>query len=1607
MATRTGTTLNDHLEGTDDDDELRGLGGNDVLIGYAGADLLYGGAGNDYLDGGSGPDTMYGGAGDDTYIVDRGRPLNPTTAVSLRGDSGAYIFQGALAFAPASGTLDTYVGDASQDGVADTVRIIYSGASGWFTLTVSSAALGTNLETGSYADARRYVDGHAVLDFAMNYKGQNEVFGNFTINDIVVDYSSGSAVLAEFSVTFEQHSESPTAPAVYGTISYNYSTLFTRDAVSELPGEGNDTVRSSIDYVLGADVENLVLTGSAVKGTGNALSNSLTGNARDNTLDGGAGADTMAGGAGNDIYIVDSRGDIVDEKIGEGTDLVMSSVSHALAAHVEDLTLTGGGAIDGAGNSLDNFIRGNGAANKLYGGAGQDILNGGAGADRMEGGLGDDTYLVDNAGDLVVEKSDEGSDTVLSLITWTLADHLEVLRLSGAAAVNGTGNALNNVVIGNAAANRLVGGDGSDILDGRAGSDIMYGGQGDDVYHVDSLGDIVSEAGGDGVDTVVSAVSTSLGSAFENLTLTGTAAIQGTGNARDNVLKGNAAANTLRGGEGDDLIDGGAGVDTLLGGNGDDTYVVDSIADIVAEATGQGADLVRSSVSFTLPGNVESLTLTGSAAINGTGNVLANRLIGNAAANVLDGSAGADSMAGGAGDDTYIVERIADAVYEGIDQGVDAVKSSISYTLGSHVENLTLMGAGAINGTGNDLDNVLAGNRAANVLTGGAGNDSYWVDGLDTVVERAGEGIDIVRSSASFTLGAHLENLTLGGVDAINGTGNAQDNVLVGNAAANVLVGGQGNDILDGAAGMDTMKGGAGDDTYVVRDGDFTNAATRLRLGGWGAPAFVFEPQDGRLWLSASDADRDGLADAVSFHFRQDPPAGYHFGSLQLTTYGVGRNFEPGFYDDAVRPAFGGPGHPGLDLDGSVIGFTEIAGSFTVHEALFDYGGALPMLLRFSADFEIAASPNPAAGSLRYNASGAGVVPEAVVELVDEGVDTVRSFIDYVLPSNVENLVLVGAGSVSGRGNALANRITGNSGGNWLDGGAGADVLTGGAGDDTYIVQDAGDTVLESAGEGFDRVISSRTYTLGANVENLILTGTSAINGTGNALDNGLTGNSAANVLRGGLGDDTYVIDALDTVIENTGQGLDTVKSFSSATLGMNVENLMLLGRAHLSGTGNELSNAITGNAGNNVLDGRGGNDRLYGGTGDDTYIVGDGDYVSENFQEGTDLVLSSVGYYMTPSVENLTLTGTDSNYAIGNDLANVITGNAGDNLIDGRAGTDTLIGGDGDDFYVVDSNVGSPTASLSLFGEPGAYVVQGPLDFTQADGTFTVSASDLNSDGQADTLRLTYLDDGGYSGNWFYLDVSTARLGVNFAPGFYPDAQRAAFAEPGHPGLDFSGNGMGNNQVYGNFTINAAEFDYSSGVPVLTDFSVQFEQHGETRTAPAVYGTFEYTVQIQTDAVVEQLNQGNDTVDSSASYVLPDNVENLALSGFGPSSGTGNALDNVIRGNDASNRLTGGLGSDTFAYGVYGTAPDTITDFATGAGGDKLDLRDLLWGYSVNASNIADFVQLTGGASRTEVAVDRNGVGGDFVMLATLENVALSASLLNDLLANGNLIVA
>jgi hypothetical protein len=338
-------------------------------------------------------------------------------------------------------------------------------------------------------------------------------------------------------------------------------------------------------------------------------------------LNGGLGSDTLIGGLGNDTYTVDNVGDIVTETstLATETDTVNSSVTYTLSANIERLTLTGTANINGTGNTLANTLTGNIANNILDGGDGNDILNGGVGIDTLIGGLGNDTYTVDNVADIVTETSTLATeiDTVNSSVTYTLSANVERLTLTGTANINGTGNTLANTLTGNTGNNILDGGDGNDSLNGGVGIDTLIGGLGNDTYTVDNVGDIVTETStlATEIDTVNSSVTYTLSPTIERLTLTGTANIDGTGNALANTLTGNSGNNILTGNGGNDVLTGNSGSDILVGGTGNDSLYLgsDTVTDTVNYASGDGADTVY---NFVRGAGGDILKFTGITAID-------------------------------------------------------------------------------------------------------------------------------------------------------------------------------------------------------------------------------------------------------------------------------------------------------------------------------------------------------------------------------------------------------------------------------------------------------------------------------------------------------------------------------------------------------------------------------------------------------------------------------------------------------------------------------------------------------------------------------------------------------------------------------------------------------------------------------------------------------------------------------------------------------------------------------------------------------------------------------------------------------------------------------
>ena len=1536
---------------------LIGNDGNNTLSGLAGNDTLTGGAGNDILDGGAGTDSMDGGEGSDRYVV----ALSGDHAVAEFSDSGASGTDEVRFTSTAASTLTLFAGDTGIE------KVVVGTGTDPDAVTTGTTALNVNASAVSSA---LWIIGN---------DGANSLTG--TVGDDSLEGGKGNDTLTGGSGNDSMAG---------GDGNDLYVVESAGDVVTELVTAGTDTVQSSITYTLEdkVNIEHLTLTGSAaIDGTGNSVANlligndgnniltglagndSLTGGAGNDTLDGGDGNDSMTGGQGNDTYVVGSTIDVVTESSSAGTDTVESSITYTLGANVENLALSGSDDINGTGNTLANVMIGNSGNNILTGLAGNDTLDGGAGNDILEGGAGNDTYVVDSAGDFVTESASAGTDTVQSSITYTLADktNIENLILTGSEAVNGTGRTiLASLLIGNSGDNILTGGSGNDTIDGGGGNDTLIGGGGNDTYILHG-GEIIDNSSG-GPVTVQSSVTYTLGDGIQNLTLTGSDNIDGTGNTLANVLIGNSGDNrlsglggsdTLNGGAGNDTLDGGDGNDSMAGALGNDTYVVNSTSDVVTEAASAGTDTVESGITYTLGANVENLTLTGSDNINGTGNTLANLLIGNDGNNILtglagndtlDGGVGNDNMIGGAGDDTYVVDSALDDVTESASAGTDTVQSSITYTLGDNVENLTLTGSDNIDGTGNTLANLLVGNDGSNnlsgdigndtliggegndTLLGGLGNDTYVVDSLSDVITDSA-GTDSVQSSITYTLvdNVNIENLTLTGSAAIDGTGNSVVNVLTGNDGDNrlsglggndTLNGGAGNDTLDGGDGNDSMAGGLGNDTYVVGSTidvvtESSSAGTdtvessitytlganieKLSLMGTSPVNGTGNTLDNLLigndhnnilsGLAGNDTIQGGLGndnldggignDSVDGEADNDTVAG-----------GVGNDTLTGGAGDDILD--GGAGNDSIDGgEGSDRYVVALAGDHTAAE-FSDSGASGTDEVRFTST---------AAGTLTLFAGDTGI------ENVVIGTGTAPLAVTTATTALNVNASLV----------ASALSITGNAGANSLTGTGSADTLDGGGGNDTLIGGDGNDTLLGGLGN--------------------------------DSLSGGLGDDSMA----GGDGNDMYVVDSTSDVVTDSA-GTDTVQSSVDWTLEpTNVENLTLLGTA-LIGTGNTLANVLIGNSGDNILSGLGGNDTLDGGAGNDsldggdgndsmtgglgndTYVVGSAsDVVTEAASAGTDTVESSITYTLGANVENLTLMGTSPVNGTGNTLANLLIGNDLSNILSGLAGNDTLTGGLGND--ILDGGAGND----SMDGEAASdlYIVALAGDHTAAE--FSDSGASGTDEVRftstaASTLTLFAGDTGIESvviGTGTGVAVTTATTALNVNASAVTTAlsiigNAGANSLTGTGSADTLDGGGGNDTLIGgdgNDTLLGGLGNDSLSGGLGDDSMVGGD------------GNDMYVVDSASDVMTD--SAGTDTVQSSITYTLEDNIENLTMTGSDAVDGTGNTLTNVMIGNDLNNILSGLAGNDSLIGGggddslIGGVDNDTLDG---GAGNDTLD---------------------------------------------------------------------
>jgi Ca2+-binding RTX toxin-like protein len=1266
----------------------------------------------------------------------------------------------------------------------------------------------------------------------------------------------------------------------------------------------------------------------------------LNGFGGNDTLNGGIGEDTMNGGAGDDVYVVDSAGDVVNERSGGvdqgGVDQVQAFVSFTLGDDFENLILQGMSDLNGTGNAKDNIIQGNAGNNRLLGLGGNDSILGGLGDDTLDGGAGDDGVFGGG-----------GNDSVI-------------------------GGAGNDRLYGEAGDDRLEGGAGNDTLEGGAGGDVMLGGAGDDEYVVEQSTDQVVETAGEGTDTVRAAASFDAGASnsieiINTVNQAATTAIDLSATDQDNELRGNDGANTLlgrggndllhgfggndrlEGGSGNDTLFGGDGQDTMLGGAGNDQYVVGQIGDVVIELAGGGSDTVRAEASFDAGAGseIEFISTTDqllTTALNIFATDTDNEIRGNNGSNELRGRGGNDLLLGYLGDDRLFGGAGNDSLFAG--EGNDYLDGGTGNdNLQGDAGNDTLLG-------GDDND-IAFGSAGDDSIQGGAGNDRLeGQDGNDTV--RGDAGADSMfggLGNDSLAGGADADSLQGNdGDDTLQGDGG--NDTLYGGAGRDLLEGGGGNDILRGEAGVDTLDGGAGDDRlYGGSSTDPDNGG--LMRGGAGDDSYFVDAAN----MIVTEAAGEGY-DTVRTTVDVTLAAGSAVEMLRAT-------YQSSTYD--------------LNLGGS-----DIANQLRGNEGanILRGGGGNDTMRGFGGDDV-------------YYVDSAG---DVVVEAAGAGNDTILTEVSYTLGSTVfvETLQAVPAASLvnvrlAGNGNdniivgAYGNdSLIGNDGNDTLAGSDGNDTISGGAGTDTMVLDMASTEVTATAGAtsfllqsltGTDFVYNNveflqftdvtLTYAqasvLVTTIDLLIdlagddsLTGTAGndklnggagndtlsglggndtltgddgmdtlIGGAGNdALYSGIgAGNGAA--MTGGTGNDTYYIDATGgSITELAGEGTDTARISVSVQLDANDDVEII--RVHDQTTtdaialgGSDIANQMRGNAGNNIFRGGGGNDSMYGYGGDDIYYVESiGDRVVETIGNGADTIVTAINLQLGSTQYVETLRALDATSTGGM----VLTGNLRDNAIYGTDGADSLNGGDGNDTLI------AYDGDDTLRG--GAGLDEVVLDMTtgEASGTARAASLILQTLGGTklitdDVERLVFTD----------RTLSYAEAGDLVAGIVIPGDLTRANDLGGTPGNDAMDGGKGNDTLRGLAGNDTLRGD--GGVDTLLGGDGDDRLYSGSSDNPANGGRMEggagndvYYVDAANSAVIETAGGGLDTVRATVSVTLDATsaVEELRVANqntFDAIEFGGSDIANTMRGNAGNNVFRGGGGNDS----MYGYGGDDI----------------------------------------------------------------------------------
>lgn len=927
-----------------------------------------------------------------------------------------------------------------------------------------------------------------------------------------------------------------------------------------------------------------------------------------------------------------------------------------------------------------------------------------------------------------------------------------------------------------------------------------------------------------------------------NDNLTGTAdADVINGLAGNDVINGLGGNDTIQGGAGNDTMDGGTGADLLIGGTGDDTYIVDQQGDQVIENTGEGNDLVQTTVSYILAGaqSVETLQAIGSDAVNLTGNELAQRLTGNTNANILDGGVNTngatvgDTLVGGLGSDTYLVRNAADVVLENAGQGTDIVfvaPTAGNYALaaGQEIETLSVADQSstyAVNLTGNEFAQTIIGNQGANVLTdwtpvagttaashvliGLGGNDTYNVNIAGTqVIEAANGGTDVVNTIVSFNAGTQsIETIDGRGLAAGTGTGGLVGLTLTGGASDQTIYGSNFADIINGGGGNDTLIGGTGNDTYVIDGGDTVTEAAGS-TGGALDTVITSAP----ITLGAGvGIERLFATGSVRFTQAGAANSAFSINSYAFDTVDGSRNLNSENTSTTSVPFLNGNETAqvivGNASDNILDGNRNADGNTNTGAAFADTLMGL-------------------AGNDTYRVYAQN---DVVLEDRDSGRDTVFTSATYSLLTNDTNAQTVLTGALFGNAASGTFYTVGQ-----------IEVLS--------TASNSATTAINLEGNSYGNIVVGN---YGNNV--IIGGGTSAGGGT--------------DVLIGLLGNDVYQVDSINSVVfEDAGQGTDAVwvsAAASGFTLNTNssVEEIragtvnVLTGATTVATTGvaivgNELAQAIYGGDGADTLAGGGGNDTLAGGLGNDTYRIADvNTVITENAGEGSDSVFTvGLSYRLANalSIEYLSTTAQGSSEAItltGNQLAQTIVGNYGDNVLDSGQGavTDSGIYNQAGDTSVGDTLVG-------LFGNDTYRVYSQNDVVTEAagQGTDIISTSGDYSlaanNGTAASGTTAATGNGGVQQSVEVLRVDSSVLSTA-SVNLTGDDQANTLI--GHAGQNVLDGGLGNDTLTGGAGADKFQFSTTLGsnnVDTITDFTagdlIQVSRAVFATTAGGGYGT-------------------------------------------------------------------------------------------------------------------------------------------------------------------------